>query len=166
MIPYNISPPTNEDVFEELCLGLLKQHWAKPRLERFGRRGERQNGVDILDLGGTLPLYAAQCKLKEEWKTLDAAEISAEVNKAKYFRPPLGYYAILTTAKVSTNSQLAVQAINHQHKNDGLFEVELFTWKRVTDLIRQYPEVEQQFYGGLQFEAAVRSKRNSMPSTQ
>jgi hypothetical protein len=46
MIPYSISSPTNEDIFEELCLALLKQHWVKPRLERFGRRGERQNGVE------------------------------------------------------------------------------------------------------------------------
>jgi hypothetical protein len=30
--------------------------------------------------------------------------------------------------------------------------VELFTWEKLTELIRQYPEVEQQFYGGLRSE--------------
>jgi hypothetical protein len=51
MIPYLIPVPANDDVFEELCLALLKEHWARPRLERFGKKGERQYGIDILDLG-------------------------------------------------------------------------------------------------------------------
>jgi tetratricopeptide (TPR) repeat protein len=159
MTPYTINPPTNEDVFEDLCLELLKQHWAKPQLQRFGKRGERQNGVDLVDLGGTDPLYAAQCKLKEAWKTLAPSEIQEEVNKAKLFQLPIGYYAILTTGKVSTSAQLAVRAINQQHKIDGLFEVELFAWNRITNLLRQYPEVEKQFYGGLQHETATRLEK-------
>jgi tetratricopeptide (TPR) repeat protein len=156
MTPYSINPPTNEDRFEDLCLELLKQHWAKPQLQRFGKRGERQDGVDLLDLGGTEPLYAAQCKLKEASKALAPSEIQEEVNKAKSFQLPIGYYAILTTAKVSTSAQVTVREINQQHKAEGLFEVELFTWNRITDLLRQYPEVEKQFYGGLHHETATR----------
>ena len=49
MDPYSINPPTSEEVFEELCLALLKRHWSRAGLERFGKRGERQFGVDILD---------------------------------------------------------------------------------------------------------------------
>lgn len=79
-----------------------------------------------------------------------------EVNKAKSFELPLGYYAILTTAKASTAAQLAIQSINQEHKESGLFEVELFTWNRITSLLRQYPEVEKQFYGGLQHETVAR----------
>jgi hypothetical protein len=39
---------------------------------------------------------------------------------------------------------------------EGLFEVELFTWNRITKLLRQYPEVEKRFYGGLPPETAAR----------
>jgi hypothetical protein len=28
----------------------------------------------------------------------------------------------------------------------------LFTWERITELLRQYPEIEQDFYGGLRSE--------------
>jgi hypothetical protein len=49
--------PPNEDAFEEFCLVLLKE--TRPRLERYGHRGERQHGVDLLDMSGDAVLYAA-----------------------------------------------------------------------------------------------------------
>jgi predicted Zn-dependent protease/transcription elongation GreA/GreB family factor len=160
MNPYSINPPESEVAFEKLCLALLKRHWSRPGLERFAKKGEEQFGVDIFDTLGESPMYGAQCKLKELWKSLDPGEIGDEVRKAKTFPSKLDYYAILTTGKISGAAQLAVQAINQQHRPAGLFTVELFTWEKITELIRQRPEIEQQFYGGLRSEevATVNSK--------
>lgn len=110
MNPYTINPPESEITFEKLCLALLKRHWSRLGLERFGKKGERQFGVDILDTLGENPMYAAQCKLKEQWKSLEPGEISEEVNKAKTFPYKLDHYAILTTGKTSGAAQLAIQA--------------------------------------------------------
>jgi tetratricopeptide (TPR) repeat protein len=139
--------PTNDDDFEKMCLQLLRHHWSRPRLELFGKRGERQFGIDILDIGGETPIYAAQCKLKEEHKSLPPADIQVEVDQAKKFTPPLGRYAILTTAKVSALSQRKVREINQSHKQQGLFEVELLTWERLSSLLQQYSDVQEAFYG-------------------
>ncbi len=160
MNPYTINPPDSEVAFEKLCLALLKQHWSRPGLERFAKKGEEQFGIDIFDTLGENPMYGAQCKLKEQWKSLDPGEIRDEVKKAKTFPSKLDHYAILTTGKISGAAQLAIQAINHEHRAAGLFTVELFTWEKITELIRQYPEIEQQFYGGLRSEevATVHSK--------
>jgi transcription elongation GreA/GreB family factor len=160
MNPYTINPPESEVTFEKLCLALLKRHWSRPGLERFAKKGEEQFGVDIFDTFGESPMYAAQCRLKERWKSLDPGEIWAEVKKAKTFPLKLDHYGILTTGKISGAAQLAIQAINQEHRAAGLFTVELFTWEKITDLIRQYPEIEQQFYGGLRPEevATVNSK--------
>jgi len=160
MNPYSINPPESEVVFEELCLEVLKRHWSRPGLERFGKKGENQYGVDIFDTLGESPEYAAQCKLKEQWKSLEPGEIRAEVEKAKTFPSKLDHYAILTTGKVSGEAQLTIKATNQEHRKVGLFKVELWTWDKITKLIRQYPEVEQQFYGGLRSEevAVVNAK--------
>ena len=139
--------PKNEDEFENLCLELLRLYWSRPKLFLFGKRGERQFGIDILDLGGQIPLFAAQCKLKEEHKNLTPSAIRKEVNEAKQFTPPIGKYGILTTAKVSTQAQRAVREINEVHLKGGLFEVELLTWERLCELLQKYPEVHEQFYG-------------------
>ncbi len=155
MNPYTINPPESEVVFEQLCLALLKRHWERPSLERFAKKGEEQFGVDIMDTLGESPLFAVQCKLKEQWKSLDPAEIREEVRKAKTFPSKLDHYAILTTGKISGAAQLAIQAINQEHRAAGLFTVELYTWDKITELIRQYPEIEQQFYGGLRAEEVV-----------
>lgn len=160
MNPYTINPPESEVTFEKLCLALLKRHWSRPGLERFAKKGEEQFGVDIFDTLGESPMYGAQCKLKEQWKSLEPGEISEEVEKAKTFPSKLDHYAILTTGKISGGAQLVVQAINQKHRAAGLFTIELFTWEKLTELIRQYPEVEQQFYGGLRPDevATVNSK--------
>src|SRR5208337_2007384 len=81
--------PTNDDDFERLCRDVLRLHWSRPGIEIFGKRGERQFGIDLLDLSGQESLYAAQCKLKEEHKSLLPSEIETEVNKAKLFTPRL-----------------------------------------------------------------------------
>ncbi len=160
MNPYTINPPESEVVFEKLCLALLKRHWSRPGLERFAKKGEEQFGVDIFDTLGESPLYAAQCKLKEQSKSLDPSKIRTEVEKAEAFPSKLDHYAILTTGKISGAAQLVIQAINQEHRAAGLFTVELFTWDKITELIRQYPEIEEQFYGGLRSQevAAISSK--------
>jgi len=160
MNPYTINPPESEVEFEKLCLALLKRHWSRSGLERFAKKGEEQFGVDIFDTLGESPMYGAQCKLKERWKSLDPGEIADEVEKAKTFPSKLDHYAILTTGKISGAAQLTIQTINQEHRAAGLFTVELFTWEKITELIRQYPEIEQHFYGGLRSEevATVNSK--------
>jgi hypothetical protein len=57
-------PPANPDDFERLCLRLLKAHWNLPALELYGRRGERQHGVDIIDMSGAdTPGGTCSCSL-------------------------------------------------------------------------------------------------------
>lgn len=139
--------PNDDDVFEEMCRELLRLYWSRPGMEIFGKKGERQFGIDILDVGGQTPIYAAQCKLKEEHKNLQPSEIQTEVDLAKGFSPPLGRYGILTTAKVSTHAQKKIREINQAHSKSGLFEVELLTWERICALLQQYTGIQEQFYG-------------------
>jgi glycosyltransferase involved in cell wall biosynthesis len=153
-ISQNFSIPNNERDFEEMCLELLRRHWNLPGLQLYGKRGERQSGVDILDLSGETPV-AAQCKLKEQGKKLSAAEIQVEVEKAISFDPRLSKYAILTTGTVSTGSQKKVLEINQSHKSAGLFTVEVLNWEGLCALLRAYPEVRQRFYGDIDLDRAI-----------
>jgi HEAT repeat protein len=151
--------PTNDDDFERLCRDVLRLHWSRPGLEIFGKRGERQFGIDLLDLSGQESLYAAQCKLKEEHKSLLPGEIETEVNKAKLFIPRLQKYGILTTGKVSTHSQRKIRELNQAHKSEGLFEIELFTWEKLCELIQMYPGVHEEHYGEIATGRGVRIEK-------
>lgn len=147
--------PANEADFERLCLALLQVHWDCPSLDLYAHRGEKQFGVDILDLGAKQPLSAAQCKLHEEWKTISPAEIRREVQKASEFRPKLGRYGILTTAKASHAAHDAVLKINEEHRERGLFQVELITWGKIENLLDRYEQVGQDFYATIGGQTAA-----------
>ena len=129
-----------------ISASVLRIYWNRPGLERYGRKGERQNGIDILDLGGVAPLHAAQCKLKEFQKTLSPTTIADEIADACNFEFRLGKYGILTTAKLSTQAQKKILETNHRHREQGLFEVELFTWGRLCQLIQRYDDVRKTYF--------------------
>ncbi len=160
MNPYTINPPQSEVAFEKLCLALLKRHWNRPGLELFGKKGEDQYGVDIFDTLGEDPIFAAQCKLKEQTKSLTPGEIKEEVEKAKTFPSRIDHYVILTTGKASGHAQLTIQSLNQECRASGLFTVQFLNWDQITEMIRQYPDIEAQFYGGFRSEevAVVNNK--------
>lgn len=58
-MPTGLNISSNEEEFEILCLKLLRLRWKRPRIQQHGKRGERQNGVDLLDTSGETPLVAA-----------------------------------------------------------------------------------------------------------
>jgi tetratricopeptide (TPR) repeat protein len=147
--------PKNEDAFEEFCLVLVRDHWSLPTLERYGHRGERQHGVDLLDTGGASPLRAVQCKHHDPNKTLPPKELEAEVEKARSFPEKIGEYLVLTTAKKSVQAQRIVRAINTDHAAKGLFVVQLMTWDDIERIIDNSPAAQE--FLGVQAPQAMRA---------
>lgn len=107
-------------------------------IKRYGIPGQRQHGVDIFDPTYTAPFHAAQCKLREAHKGFRAKELRAEVDEAKHFTPKLGHYAIVTTAKIPTETDDELIAINKEHSKNGLFVVEIIKYD---DLAESFPQV-------------------------
>ncbi|MFO0881268.1 MAG: hypothetical protein U0840_28515 [Gemmataceae bacterium] len=138
--------PKTDDDFEHLCCELLKRHWNRPHLQRYGHSGEEQDGIDIFDPTQTAPVMGAQCKLHGYGKTIPPKEIEEEVEKARNHTPPLSYYAILTTAKKSKQADRKVSEINKDHQSRGLFTVEVLTWDQIEGMLDKHPEVRDPLY--------------------
>jgi hypothetical protein len=128
---FRFPQPSNEDDFELFSLRFLRELWQCPTLQQYGKRGERQDGIDLIDEGGNIPLRAVQCKHHEPDKTIPPAEIRDEVTKALASGFDLGEYFILTTARKTTHSQKAVIEINQDHAKQGKFKVALWTWAEI-----------------------------------
>jgi tetratricopeptide (TPR) repeat protein len=148
-MPTSLNIPSNEDEFEILCLKLLRLRWKRPQLQQYGKRGERQHGIDLLDTSGATPLLAAQCKWHETHKTIPPKEIEDEVTKATTFRPLLNQYTILTTARVTTQAQNKIIEINRTHEASGLFTVELLHWRQIEQMLQEFPDLRDELYGGI-----------------
>ncbi len=153
-MPNRYRQPKNEDDFEEFCLVLLREHWSLPTLDRYARRGEGQDGIDLLDTGGDVPVRAVQCKHHDQNKTLPPKELAEEVEKAKGAREKIGEYYVLTTAKKSARTQLRVREINNAHIAAGLFVVRLLTWDDIERILDECPNAQE--FLGVQAPQAMR----------
>ncbi|WP_298852262.1 hypothetical protein [uncultured Aquimonas sp.] len=81
--------PNNEDEFEDLVSDLLEAQFKPPLPPtRFGRRGQRQDGVDITWIDDQGMHRAAQCKFYIN-KALTPSAINQDVLKAHNIRPQL-----------------------------------------------------------------------------
>ena len=63
---------TDEDEFESLVRDVMAREWGDPHTEKFGRKGQKQYGVDVYgqsaDENGVY--RAAQCKLRTTGKAV------------------------------------------------------------------------------------------------
>jgi tetratricopeptide (TPR) repeat protein len=141
--PLRYPLPKNDDHFEEFCISLLRAHLGLNGIQRYGRRGQRQFGIDILDLTSPPPRFAAQCKADDpqlEFTEKRLKELVEDVHKAPH---QIRHYLILSTGKTSTRLQNAIAEINTKHALSGDFIVEFYGWDLIERLLDNHPQVVQ-----------------------
>ena len=105
-----------------------------------GRQGQDQFGVDIFGVPtGESAYYGIQCKGKSEYNDnhpqFTKKELLGEIEKAKKFEPPLKKLYFATTALNDSKIQTFVRQKNLENINAGLFEIHLFCWESIVNLI-------------------------------
>ena len=140
--------PKSWDEFEDICADLFSLIWNDHNTVRYGRMGQRQNGVDIrgrLPAGG---IAGVQCKRKRQWPVakLTTADIDVEVAEALKFTPPLSEFTIATTGPNDAPLQEHVDAISERHRAHGLFSVHLLGWSELTRKITNYNQLVEKHF--------------------
>ncbi len=111
-------------------LDALRRRWRDPDARRNGRRGQRQDGVDIYGkpqhLGGGIA--GAQCKNTEE-ATLTV--VKKEIRKADRFKPPLGLLYLVFAAERDARLEESVRLISNERRTGGQFPVEILFFEDV-----------------------------------
>ncbi len=130
--------PENWQDFEKLCKKLWGEIWNCPEIMRNGRSGQEQAGIDVYGIPqGENSYYGIQCKGKDEYtaKQLTEKEINQEIEKAKTFEPELKKMYFTTTAVRDAGVQAIIRKKNIEHIKKELFEVHLYAWEDIVDLI-------------------------------
>jgi hypothetical protein len=136
--PQTLRRPANWQDFESLCKKLWGEIWECPEIQKNGRLGQAQCGVDIFGIPfKDDQYYGIQCKGKSEYtdSQFTEAEILEEIQKAEEFKPKLKKLYFATTALNDSAIQAFVRTINIQRIRDGKFEVHLYCWESIVDLI-------------------------------
>jgi len=131
------------DNFERLCLRLALQEGApeEVQVQRYGRAGQRQHGIDILVRHPTTEQHEAwQCK---RWKTFTPARIRAAVDKflrGKWAERTSVFHLCLTT---DLADQPLADEIDRQAERLRKRQI-TFASKRVKDKGKARPAVSRQ----------------------
>jgi hypothetical protein len=137
-ISKSLPPPDNWKDFERLCKKLWGEIWDCPEITMNGREGQSQSGIDISGIPkGEKSYYGIQCKGKDLYskKQLSEKEINEEIEKAKSFEPDLKKMYFTTTAVKDSKIEAVIRKKNLEHIEKGLFEVHLYSWQDIVDLI-------------------------------
>jgi hypothetical protein len=135
--------PENWEDFESLCKKLWGEIWDCKEIKRNGRKGQVQNGIDVYGIPkGEKSYYGIQCKGKDEYsqKQLSENEIDREINLAKSFTPPLTKLYFATTANKDSKIEEYIRIKDLENRLEGSFEVHLFSWEDIVDLIDENRE--------------------------
>lgn len=127
--------PKSEDEFEDLCVDALRIRW-KAEPQRNGRRGQRQQGVDIFAEPTRGQFLAAQCKNME---SVDLATVQHEAALARGFLPPLTEFVLVLSGPRDANLQLDVRV--HYAAHPEPFGVGVLFWEDIVNHVAMDPAV-------------------------
>lgn len=124
-----IPKPADEQAFERASVVLWQGLLGDPNVQRVGRRGQAQNGVDLVGCRNGDPehLVGIQCKLKGDGKQLTEDEVRHEVTEALKFTPPLREYFITTTAPDSNHLQALARSLTIEQYRAGR-PLKIYVW--------------------------------------
>lgn len=158
--PITLARPANWQDFESLCKKLWGEIWNCPEIQKNGRLGQEQFGVDVFGMPEKETEYfAIQCKGKSEYNDnqyehpqFTEKEILKEIEKAKTFEPKLKKWYLATTALNDSKIQTFIRVKNIEHIKAGLFEVHLFSWESIVDLILENKETYNYYVKSLNYK--------------
>jgi len=123
----SLPPPKDDREFEDLCLHLWKRILSDPSVQFVGRKGQSQQGVDLIGRkGDTLNWVGIQCKVRTGG-VLTKDEMAKDVRKAKKFNPRLSDLVFATTARRDVKAQSFARALTKRTKT-GALAVTVLSW--------------------------------------
>jgi len=143
-----IPKPADEQAFERASVVLWRSILNDPAVQRNGRRGQRQNGVDLFGIrdGNADWQVGIQCKLKSDGHFLSEDEVRDEVKKAQTFKPSLKEYFIITTAPDDVAMQeLAREITQDLAKSAEPMRVFVWGWNTLEERISEDPNAYKAF---------------------
>lgn len=140
--------PSDWQHFERLCRALLTDHY-KRQFQRWGRGGQRQNGIDSFMLQENGKAIVLQCKGRtgSDSAHFDTEDIDSAVSKIESFPHSIEEFIILTTADDDVKLHDHAASLSVSRLNQGECKVSVWGWNHISDMIGLSENVQRSFYG-------------------
>lgn len=139
---------TNWSDFERLCRALLSKIYNH-EFQRWGRPGQRQNGVDAWARLSNGKSVALQCKgrSKNFGKELKRKDIDEAIKAAETFPHQIDHFIILTTTADDVDLHDYAAELTKDRLAQGLSQISVWGWNTICDHIGNYEAIQRAFYG-------------------
>lgn len=147
--------PENWQDFESLCKKLWWEIWKCNEIKKNWRQWQNQSWVDIYWIPkNENEYYWIQCKWKDDYinSKLTEKEIDEEIEKAKNFKPKLKKYYFATTWNKDVHIEEYIREKNLENINKWLFEIHLFSWEDIVDLIHENSNTYRYYIESINFK--------------
>jgi hypothetical protein len=140
--------PKNWQEFETIVRDAQAQRWKSTSLQKNGRPGQEQHGVDIVGPDELGRLVGIQCK---RYKTpLTLKTVTDEIGNAESFKGRLSALFIATTADHDAKLQEQVRELSDKRVVEGKFAVALLFWDELVSSLLLNPGVAKAHYPQIQ----------------
>ena len=131
--------PRDWNAFEDIVCDVFARKYQNLNLQRYGRSGQSQHGVDIAGLTSQ-GVLGVQCKHHPNGN-IETTEIDNELEKSETFIPRLDEYVIATSAVRDTTSHSYVLDIAQKRQAEGVYPVTIKYWEDICDWLVEYPDL-------------------------
>lgn len=131
--------PTDWNAFEDIVCDVFARKHQNMNLQRYGRSGQRQHGIDIAGMTGQGPL-GVQCKHHPKGD-ISTDAIDAEVEKSEGFTPKLTEYVIATSAERDVKSHSYVLNLSQERAAASHYPVTIKYWDDICSWLSEYPDL-------------------------
>ena len=128
-VQFEISKPTDESAFEDMCARIYGVVFDDPQPQTNGRRGQAQGGIDVF-VDAPEGRIGIQCK-KYADGALKFKHVEQEVSKADSARAPIVRLIVATTATSDAGLLRAVQELSDKRVSMGKYPVRIEFWQEI-----------------------------------
>lgn len=132
--------PTSWEDFEDMVADIYKREYSQPNLQRYGRSGQKQHGIDIIGYNFNHNLIAIQCKNHGE-KNIKQSDIENELKKVDEYPLKINKFIIATTSPRDTSTHQYILELSCKRISEGMSEVNIVFWEDIIDKISNYPDL-------------------------
>jgi hypothetical protein len=140
----DIPKPSNWQDFEDISCAAFAQTWASPMLQKNGRSGQKQKGVDIWGPDHLGRPVAIQCKNTSQGLTYKT--VLDEIEKANDFSGQISTLYLATSAEHDAVLQERLRVLTEERVGKNLFPVAALFWDDVVRALSLNPSVLKSFY--------------------
>ena len=152
---FDFPKPKSEDTFEDIVCDVYSREFQNPNLQRYGRSGQKQDGIDIVGIVmaginySINKLVAIQCKnhIKRMGNAQLKKEITDEIEEfEKNSNLEIDRYIFATSADTSKPVQDFVLSLNEQRSKEGKFLIDIVFWDDITKKLDNYPDLLYKYF--------------------